>query len=381
MNLTSIIAYLIATAIPAAVLFFIYKRNLYQTGSFAFVGGSFIWGAGVFLVVSLLNRNLLRLELVEQLTLVQFIAPITEEILKGLLFVFLFRKINFTYFVDGAIYGFAVGIGFAVLENYEYIANFESAALSIAIGRVISTNLIHASATALVGIAFGLARFQKGFRLVGQILAGLLVAIALHVMFNNLVTRVSSGLLLLYAAAVGIFATVVITRLIKRGLVQARTWIQEKLGATDRVTTSETKLVDQIQDAKGLRATLAEAFGEDQADQIQNFLMIQARLGIHRKNLDKFEDPAMKRETEAEMTKLRAEMDAIRRQVGTYAMMTLRGIFPPDDGPLWGALEDTIATRMQQPRPAGGGLWGALDNQTTRRRDPDPAPPPPLEEE
>ncbi len=377
MNLTSIIAYLIATAIPAAVLFFIYKRNLYQTGSFTFVGGSFIWGAAVFLFVSLLNRNLLRLELVEQLTLVQFIAPITEEILKGLLFVFLFRKINFTYFVDGAIYGFAVGIGFAVLENYEYIANFESAALSIAIGRVISTNLIHASATALVGIAFGLARFQKGLRLIGQILAGLLVAMALHVMFNNLVTRVSSGLLLLYAAAVGIFATVVITRLIKTGLTQARTWIQEKLGATDRVTTSETKLVDQIQDGKALRATLAEVFGEDQADQIQNFLMIQARLGIHRKNLEKFEDPALKRQTEDEMAKLRAEMDGLRRQLGTYAMMTLRGIFPPDEGPLWGALENTIATRMQQPRPAGGGLWGALDTQTTRRRDlPPPAPPP-----
>lgn len=374
MNLTSIIAYLIATAIPAAVLFFIYKRNLYQTGSFAFVGGSFIWGAAMFMLVSLLNRNLLRLELVEQLTLVQFIAPITEEILKGLLFVYLFRKINFTYFVDGAIYGFAVGIGFAVLENYEYIANFESAALSIAIGRVVSTNLIHASATALVGIAFGLARFQKGFRLVGQILAGLLVAMALHVMFNNLVTRVSSGLLLLYAAAVGIFATVVITRLIKTGLTQARTWIQEKLGASDRVTSSETKLVDQIQDAKALRATLAEVFGEDQADQIQTFLMIQARLGIHRKNLDKFEDPAMKRETEAEMAKLRAEMDGLRRQLGTYAMMTLRGIFPPDEGPLWGALEDTIATRMQQPRPAGGGLWGALDSQTTRRQETTPPP-------
>lgn len=379
MSPTSIIAYLIATAIPAAVLFFIYRRNLYQTGSFAYVGGSFIWGAAVFFGVSLLNRNLLRLELVEQLTLVQFIAPITEEILKGLLFVYLFRKINFTYFVDGAIYGFAIGIGFAVFENYEYISSFQSAALSIAIGRVISTNLIHAAATALVGIAFGLARFQKGLRQLGQILAGLLIAMALHVMFNNLVTRVSSGLLLLYAAAVGVFATVVITRLIKIGLRQAREWIQEKLGAADRVTSSETKLVDQIQDSKALRITLAEAFGEDQADEIQNFLHIQARLGIHRKNLEKFEDPAMRRETEEEMTRLRAEMDLIRRQVGTYAMMTLRGIFPPDEGPLWSHIEDTITARMQDPRPApGGGLWGALNTQTQRRPADTPPPPPPL---
>ena len=69
------------------------------------------------------------------------------------------RRPKFTYFVDGAIYGFAIGIGFAVFENYEYIAG-SSAALNTAIGRVISTNLIHATASAIIGIAFGLARFQ-----------------------------------------------------------------------------------------------------------------------------------------------------------------------------------------------------------------------------
>jgi RsiW-degrading membrane proteinase PrsW (M82 family) len=367
MNASAVIAFAIATVIPLAVLWFIRSRNLYQTGSFSLALGSFVWGAAVFAIVSLLNRTLLRLDLVETLLLVQFIAPITEEILKGLLFVYLFRKINFTYFVDGAIYGFAIGIGFAVFENYEYILGYQQAALSIAIGRVISTNLIHASATSLVGIAFGLARFHKGFRRWAYILGGWLVAMVLHVTFNNLVTRVSSGLLLLYAAAVGLFATVVIYRLIKTGLRQAREWIQEKLGAADRVTASEAQMVNSIQDARELLAPLVELFGEQQAAQVQQFLLIQARLGIHRKNLDKLQDPALVEETKTEMARLREEMDLLRRQVGTYTMMTLRGIFPPDEGPLWGALENTIAARLQDPRPApGGGLWGKLGAATQR---------------
>ncbi|MBI3159136.1 MAG: PrsW family intramembrane metalloprotease [Chloroflexi bacterium] len=367
MNVIALIAFAIATLIPLAVLWFIRSRNLYQTGSFGLALGSFFWGAAVFAMVSLLNRTLLRLELVETLLLVQFIAPVTEEILKGLLFVYLFRKINFTYFVDGAIYGFAIGIGFAVFENYEYLLGYQEAALSIAIGRVISTNLIHASGTALVGIAFGLARFHKGLRRWAYILGGWLVAMILHVTFNNLVTRVSSGLLLLYAAAVGLFATVVIYRLIKTGLRQAREWIQEKLGAADRVTASEAQMVNSIQDAKELLAPLVELFGEQQAAQVQRFLLIQARLGIHRKNLDKLQDPALVEETKAEMARLRQEMDGLRRQVGTYTMMTLRGIFPPDEGPLWGQLEDTITARLQDPRPApGGGIWGKLDSATQR---------------
>ena len=57
----------------------------------------------------------------------------------------------------------------------------------------------------------------------------------------------------------------------------------------------------------------------------------------------------MIKETQVEMARLREEMDGIRREVGTYSMMTLRGIFPPDEGPLWGAMEGAIAARMQEP--------------------------------
>lgn len=371
MTPVTLIALAIATLIPLAVMIFIRSRNLYQTGSFSFALGSFAWGMIVFAFISFLNRSLINAGILTAIFVVQFFAPVMEELLKGGLFAYLSRKINFTYFVDGAIYGFTAGIGFAVVENYEYILGYTDAALSIAIGRVISTNLIHASGTALVGIAFGLARFHKGAKKWGTILGGYALAMALHVIFNNLVTRVSSGLLLLYAAAVGLFATVVIYRLIKSGLKQARAWIEEKLGAADRVTDSESKMVGRIQDAKELLAPLVELFGEQQAAKIHRFLLIQARLGIHRKNLDKFQDPAMIKETQDEMARLREEMDGIRREVGTYSMMTLRGIFPPDEGPLWGAMEGAIAARMQEPRPAGGGLWGALGTATTR-----PAPPP-----
>ena len=137
-----------------------------------------------FLIVSTLNRFLIGNDIIERITVIQFTAPITEEILKALVLIYLVRRPKFTYFVDGAIYGFAIGIGFAVFENYEYIAG-SSAALNTAIGRVISTNLIHATASAIIGIAFGLARFQRTAGRGLLVILGFAIGMALHLGFQQ----------------------------------------------------------------------------------------------------------------------------------------------------------------------------------------------------
>lgn len=368
MSTNAIIALSIATLIPLATMFFIRSRDVYKEGSYWNVIWPFLWGALVYAAVAQLNGWLLSTERIEYLTLVQFVAPIEEEILKAAIFLYLIRKINMTYFVDFAIYGFTIGIGFAVFENYEYILNGNvEYQLAIAIGRVISTNLIHAAGTAIVGISFGLARFHKLFKLIGTILLGLAAALAIHITFNNLVTRdwVSPSFLLIYAAAVGISVTIIIFIAIKRGLKSARGWIEEKLGAADRVTSSETKLVTNIEDLKALLEPLTEMFGEDVGPQVHEFILIQARLGIHRKNLDKFEDQSMIDQTKEEIEKLQPEMDEMRRELGPYVMMSVRNIFPPDENQLWGDLEDTIANRIEAaPTAPGGGLWGALESAT-----------------
>lgn len=366
LNAITIIAFLIATIIPLIILYIIKSRDLYQTGSFGWVVLSFAWGGVAFAMASIVNRYLISAGLVERLTIIQFVAPIEEEIFKGLILLYFIRRANFTYFVDGAIYGFAIGIGFAVFENYEYLIEFPNAVLDVAIGRVISTNLIHASASAIVGIGFGLARFKKGIRKELQILLFLILAMLLHVMFNNLVTRVSSGMLLIYAAVVGFSATGVIALSIKKGLRDAKGWIEEKLGMADRVTGGEARVVHKIENIDEILAPLAELFGEEKSSQIERFLLIQARLGILRKVLDKLPDEKLKEETLSEMAELRVEMDEVRREVGTYSMMYLRGIFPEDDSPLWEDLDSVIADRVAKiVKPPGGGVWTQLQRHTS----------------
>ena len=362
MNLTFIIAAFIATAIPLAVLFTIFKLDLYSTGDFRFVFFSFLWGGLAYLAAAKINVAMLDLGWVTKTQMLQLTAPPTEEFLKSLILFYMIRRSKFTYFVDAVIYGFSIGIGFAIFENYEYLLGHSDTALSVAVGRVLSTNLIHASSSATIGIGLGLVRFQRGLGKILYSLASYTVAILFHLGFNNLVTRLNSGLLLLYAAAVGFSGTMFIVAVIRRGLKEEKRWIEEKLGMIDRVTASEAAIVNRWKDAKAILEPLNLHFGDRKAAQIEKFLLAQARLGILRKTLEKIPDEKTRNSVRAEMAEVRQEMDQARKDVGTYCMIYVRDIFPENSNVLWGKLESAVET--SRPTPAGGGMWAALEKQT-----------------
>ncbi len=358
-----IFALVIATFVPAAVLYFMYRRDFYGTGSFTTVIQCFAWGLVAFGLALGTSKIVFGFDLLTQNQWVQFGAPIIEEILKALILIYLVRRPKFTYFVDGAIYGFAAGIGFAVIENWSYIFDYGA---SVAIGRVISTNLVHATASALVGIALGYSRFQKFSGRILLLLGGWLVGMSLHIGFNNLVTRVSSGFLVLYAAGVGITGASFIVLMIRRGYNEQKQWIKESLGERDRVTAGEAAVVNRLTDVETLLAPIAEQFGPDKAKQCEHFLFLQARLGIKRKTLDKLTDEKMKQGVQAEIDELRTEIDDARRSVGSYTMVLLRSIFPEDDSPLWARLEHAIQEQITTRGSRGGtSVWDTLGDRAS----------------
>ena len=54
-----------------------------------------------------------------------FRAAYLEEVLKfSIIFLFVYRQTHFDELSDGIMYGIAVGLGYAVVENYDYLFNF-----------------------------------------------------------------------------------------------------------------------------------------------------------------------------------------------------------------------------------------------------------------
>jgi RsiW-degrading membrane proteinase PrsW (M82 family) len=361
-------ALILATIIPLFVLYAIYALDFYEMGTFRSVIICFVWGGIAFVLARFINRGVYFTHLISYPDITRYFAPVVEEILKAIILVYLVRRLDFTYFVDGAIYGFAVGIGFAIFENYEYILTTPGPGLGIAIARVLSVNLIHASATALVGVTLGLARFKHTSGRLVLLLFGLAAAILLHGIFNNIVTRDIPGPILIYAAILGLSAVGFIVFLILRGLGEQRSWIEEKLGPADRVTTGEARIVYRLEDVRKLLEPARRMFGEEKSNQIEQFLIIQARLGILRKTLDKLPDEKMRQEVEQQITDLRVEMDQARRAVGSYAMLYVRNIFPEETSPLWSLLESRIQDRIQaKSTTAGDNLFTSLEQRLTQR--------------
>ncbi len=366
-----IIALLIATTIPVVVLVAINRLNLYSTGSFVFVLMCFGAGTVGTLVASRANPWLGGILQADYLRVAVLIAPIVEECLKGAFLFFVFRSPRFAYFVDGAIYGFAAGIGFAISENFLYLMGQPDIALNLSIARVLSTNLMHATTTSLVGTTLGLARFEKRLSAFVYGLSGLLIAVVIHVAFNRLaITWSDHPLLVLYAAAAGFAGVGLVYGVIKLGLNQARGWMHEILGrAVDRVTSGENALVNRLPDVDKLLAPFQEMFGQAKAEQVKKLLVLQSQLGIQRKTLESLSEASVRAGVERQVQATQAEMDRLRREVGAYAMLYVRNVFPPET-PLWDRLETLAQERLsKRAGESHAGIWARLGTVEAQARE------------
>jgi RsiW-degrading membrane proteinase PrsW (M82 family) len=116
----------------------------------------------------------------------RYIAPVTEELLKGMIIMVLIRTHRIGFLVDAAIFGFAVGAGFALVENVYFLSLIPDAGLGTWIVRGFGTAIMHGGATAIFAV-MGLALLERAKRANLQALVpGFCLAVLLHSGFNHL---------------------------------------------------------------------------------------------------------------------------------------------------------------------------------------------------
>jgi RsiW-degrading membrane proteinase PrsW (M82 family) len=311
--LQTVLAVLIAAGTPAAFLLIIYTLDLYASRTFRLVVLCFGWGAvGAFGLSYLLNTYVglplgRALGSNPYLLLTVAIAPVIEETAKSLSLFYVSRRSEFTYFVDGAIYGFAAGIGFSIIENFLYLSQNPGLGIPLALIRSFSTCLMHGTASGLVGAAVGRFRFRRrsgqGLGMAG----GWLAAILLHAFFNGIsrTPALSESLTTIVAVGIGLAGVGLIGFFINLGLQEERQWRE--------------------------------------AEQVEAFLLRQAQLGIKRKVQQRVNDPKLQEQLGQEVAQLQAEMNQIRRDVGVYVMSYVRSVFPDEALPIWSRLEQLAA--------------------------------------
>src|ERR1700722_4750924 len=112
-------------------------------------------------------------------------APVVEEIAKALYVAWLLRSNRVGFMVDTAVSGFAVGAGFAVLENLTYIPDLSASGLIASAIRGMGTAMMHGGATAIFGTVSANVSELRGSRSTVTFLPGLAMAIVIHVLYNQ----------------------------------------------------------------------------------------------------------------------------------------------------------------------------------------------------
>lgn len=113
-----------------------------------------------------------------------FSAPVVEEILKGVFIVYLVMSNRVGFAVDAAIMGFAIGAGFAVVENVFYLGSIPDAATPVWIMRGFGTAIMHGLATTLFAVTVRTLHRSDDQSLWWPVTAGLIPAILVHSAYN-----------------------------------------------------------------------------------------------------------------------------------------------------------------------------------------------------
>jgi RsiW-degrading membrane proteinase PrsW (M82 family) len=138
-------------------------------------------------------------------TLTRYVAPVVEELLKALVLVYLLRTHRIGFLVDAAIYGFAVGTGFALVENAYLLQQQPGTHFGVWIVRGFGTAIMHGGCTAMFAVV-GAALSETRVHVVpGDLIPGLLLAILTHSAYNHffLSPLLSTALILVVLPAIG----------------------------------------------------------------------------------------------------------------------------------------------------------------------------------
>lgn len=291
-----------------------------------------IIAAGAVTAVVSLSLNLLILDHtnIEPSLLVRYIAPAVEELIKGSVIVFLLIRHRIGFLVDAAIYGFAVGAGFALVENPSYVLGLDDPSLALWVVRGFGTAVMHGGVTAIFAmITKVLADRHRGTR-AWVFLPGLGAAWALHSIFNHFFFSP-------YASTVLILTILPIFFITAFHLSERRT--REWLGIG---FDTDAELLELIGEGRVSESRVGAYLGELQerfppttvADMLC-LVRLRAELSIRAKGVLLAREAGFTLPPDPEMDDRLTEIDYLEEAIGPTGLLSLHPVRHMSDRELW----------------------------------------------
>ena len=181
-------------------------------------------GAVSALAAMFVNGSLIGQLDIELSTYTRYVAPVVEELLKGIYIAYLLLSRRVGFMVDAAIFGFALGAGFAVLENVYYLQTVDNPHIFLWILRGFGTASMHGGTTAILAILAKHMMERDASARWTALGLSVLVAIALHSVFNHFILPP-----VIMTAVLMVFFPLLLVTVFARSEKATRQWLGEGL--------------------------------------------------------------------------------------------------------------------------------------------------------
>jgi RsiW-degrading membrane proteinase PrsW (M82 family)/GAF domain-containing protein len=215
-------AILIGAGFPLIIILVMYLFGMYVRRNSGWVLLCLLWGVIGYLAFTVLNTYLFANMGLSKWAVNVIIAPLLQQIFVVLGVFFVINRENFDNLIDGAVYGFASGLGFALYENVEYALLFPDKNLEELGLQALTISLVYATAAGIIGVAVSQYYFRHRSNRLAILLSGLGAGVGYTVLFKLLVTNEIGGSMVPVAFGIGGFTLIglYVTGLLRNILIQ-----------------------------------------------------------------------------------------------------------------------------------------------------------------
>jgi RsiW-degrading membrane proteinase PrsW (M82 family) len=260
----------------------------------------------------------------------RFGAPVVEESVKAIYWIFLIATARVAFMADSAICGFAVGAGFALIENISYLHLLKGDDVAIWILRGFGTAVMHGGVAALGAIISAYLLESRQWHGLRLFVPGLLTAIALHSLFNQTVQFPVASMV---AAVVGlplIFA--VVFYFSERSL---RKWLGGKMDRDlDVLLMIDSQEFQQTRVGAYLMS-LQEAFPPELRGDMLSLLHLTTELSMRAKGALMLREGGLEVDPDPEVEGMFVELKYLEKSIGPTGMMAIRPMLSQTPRDLW----------------------------------------------
>jgi protease PrsW len=260
----------------------------------------------------------------------RYVAPPVEELLKGAVVAYLLLRRRIGFLVDAAICGFAVGAGFAAVENLHFLAALPDARPAVWLVRGFGTAIMHGGVTASLAIVARAYADRAAGVSVRALAPGLLLAVSVHSAFNHFFLGPDVSTLAILVVLPVIF--VAVFRVSER---YTRQWLGTGFDTdTELLELINTGRISESRVGQFLQG-LKHAYPKTVVADMVCLLRLRLELSIRAKGILILRRAGGEPAFDPEVSPKLEELAYLERSIGKSALAALKPIFSFSDRDLW----------------------------------------------